>query len=197
MIVQSEVTIITHMRSVLPLGIEDSMELGVVKSFKNTPSNQYGFILLENGDEVFFHPSFGGTFIDDGVSEDPVFRPGLPSNYPMPQAGDEVLVAYKQGPKGLRASQWAYKTSFENADVLCQTRPVYRLYKRVGFEKRGKLFSGDPIRYLILWEGSNINELREKCPKTDPRFRIHNEPQSSLTIQYLEGDEWIDCSDPR
>lgn len=163
------------------------MQTGKVRVFFSEPSKLYGFI-QDGNEDIFFHLHRGGRFICDG-SEDPVYVKAT-EELPPPQVGDTLVYEAADSPKGPRAVAWAYLTSLEQADKLIEDRPKFRIYRRTGF-------LGNSPTYKILWEGRNIADLRERYPNSNPVYIIHNEPQSSLTIQTFEDGEWIDCKDPR
>lgn len=163
------------------------MQTGKVRVFFNEPTKLYGFI-KDGAKDIFFHLHRGGTFICDG-GEDPVYAKAT-EELPHPQVGDVLVYEVSDSPKGPRAAAWAYLSSLEEADKLVENRPKFRIYRRVGF------LNNNPT-YKILWEGCNLTDLRERYPVSNPIYAIHNEPQSSLTIQTFEDGEWIDCKDPR
>lgn len=163
------------------------MQTGKVRVFYGEPNRLYGFI-QDGSKDIFFHLHRGGRFICDG-SEDPVYVKAV-DQLPFPQPGDILLYELGDSPKGPRASTWAFLSSFEQADKEIELRPTFRLYRRSGFLNQSS-------KYKILWEGIDLADLRAKFPVTNPIYTIHNEVQSSLTIQCFEDGEWVDCKDPR
>lgn len=172
------------------------VKTGKVRVFFEEPTRLYGFI-LDGEKDVFFHYQKGGVFVCDGGNE-PVFRPANPDDQLRYPKIDEVILYVMEEVAGKkRAKLWAFPESFEQAEADILTRPTYRLYRRTGFVKVGRLWREGQAKYETLWEGVDVHELRKKFPPNAPHYRIHNQEQSALTIQYKEGERWIDCEDPR
>ena len=163
------------------------MQTGIVDIFFKDPNKLFGFI-KDGSKDVFFHLHRGGQFICDG-SEDPVYVKAT-DDLPLPKAGDEIVYELGESPKGPRAVTWAFLSSFVEADKQIANRPYFRLLHRSGFV-------GEDAKYTVIWEGKDLSDLREKCPASNPVYAIHNEIQSSLTIQAFTNNEWVCCKDPR
>jgi len=177
-------------------GDNEEVRTGEVRVFFEEPTRRYGFI-IDGEKDVYFHIQKGGEYVCNGGNE-PVFRhAGDGQNLRCPKQGDQILYVLEEVAGKKRAVKWAFPESFLQAEKDIANRPVYRLYRRTGFIKVGRLFREGQARYETLWEGIDINDLRKKFPRSSFHNCIHNEEQSALTIQYKEGERWIDCNDPR
>jgi cold shock CspA family protein len=170
-------------------------EFGKVKFFANEPEKMYGFISFEE-DDVFFHWKRGVLFVCEGHDAiDPVpTQEGLA----IPKTGDEVVFDAEDGPKGLRATFWGFRSDYDNAFHAMKNRPHFRLYMKGNIKFLGTTIHSDDHR--LMWEGQNLHELKEQFPKQedeDCQFKVFIVPVGEDVDEENQEQYWENCDDPR
>lgn len=166
------------------------MFTGIVKHFDG--EKKFGFITFKDT-EVFFHMSFGGIMAC--LNGEPEFvKCGLERE---PKSGETLLFEYDKGPRGYRATKWAYPESLALAQKQVGLRQTYRLVMRKGRVSTGtRLYNPINAKYNVLWEGHDIDDLRKKFPKAD--YPIHDEEFEALYFKLFMDGSWTDTlTDPR
>lgn len=168
------------------------MHTGIVKIFN--VKEQYGFIFHDNKD-IFFHKAFGGMMACLG-GDTPEFVKVKLDRDPVPR--ETILFEFDQGPRGFRATKWAFPETLQIALQQIQLRPKYRFIERDGKEKISKLASGTPIKYSVLWQGQNINDLKNMFPKIDNPIYENDQRARYFQIFSEATNDWVDYNgDPR
>ena len=165
--------------------------VGRVKLF--SPKDGYGFIIF-NGSEVFFHVSFGGRYVYTGGDEPEFVKDKFLGR--TPKAGESLTFEYDTGPKGFRATRWAFLDTYEMAQADLRNHPKYRLISRSGSRDPAKLFTQGGSRTRVIWEGRNIADLVMSYPKDS--YPVHDTDNSALSIEILKDGVFIPYEgDPR
>lgn|SRR2546429_2750871 len=171
---------------------------GTVKFFDSRPGKRYGFIVREDGGEIFFHFE-GGEFMKMGI-EEPIFtgsstvvKGGETLRLREPQKGD-VLVFQIDSSRGerIKASPWCYASSYDRLAAKMTTLPVYRLRVQHGtWLNGGKRPSGEPSTER---EGTIPKLLAEV---SDRQGRVIAHMVSTLPFSHDDGfytDRWFEVN---
>lgn len=89
------------------------LERSTVKFFDNRDNKRFGFLLLESGEEVFFHLN-DGQKVTVGVGE-PCLEYG--KIFRTPRVGDDILFKRVQGRQGPKACPWVFGDEFDRLAV--------------------------------------------------------------------------------
>lgn len=183
-----------------------------VKWFNSANDKRYGFLMLEDGREVFFHFN-DGQFVEPGEKE-PQFT-GSPKRvhngktYRLkdPLAEDEVVCVLSEGSRGPKAFPWSTKPIWDLAQGVIDKRPIYRVLKTMNAIGHD---SGTPE---ILWQGTDLSEALRKfplptgrqSPSADPLLSYWRDTDEIFEVrrwweakaQNAPDDAWERCDDPR
>ncbi len=165
-----------------------------VKFFDNHPDKQFGFFSTDKGVDIFFHKNTGVSLWCSG-SDSIDYLAGVR----VPVKGDNVICLIVTTPKGLRATNW-WIIDQEEYDLVHKQileRPIYRVIRRQGKKKWGKLAQLGTAEEETVWEGCDTVALRQKYQPSDFRYRIHSAENSLFRIEKYINDRWEECDDPR
>lgn len=196
---------------------------GRVKFFDSREEKRFGFVVLEGfvdgspcsyyEGEFFFH--FGDSEFIIAGGKEPCFS-GKHSKVSQgksrilrdPQKDDIIVFKLTSGTKGKKCSPWGFIGQYEQAVERIAKRPVYRVFKSMGdWGESGK--PGDPKDAQIVWQGSDMEELKERFPLPTGR----QSPGSDPLLSFWSSDDgfevrrwwekqnadgsWEQCADPR
>jgi hypothetical protein len=163
-------------------------------TLKPTKGKSFGFIrptdrTINDGNDLFFPFGTGRTYsIEEGKI---VWRRGIEK---IPEREDRVLFGIGRNYKGPMASPWSYAANYEE---VCRTATVPLTYR---VTRRSRLDRLDSPLCQIVWEGTNLDELAWKHPRTGDRWDDFPLPQYTRA-EYLfgveNGREWETIPDPR
>lgn len=187
------------------------METGTVKVFFATKERRYGFVLTEDGKELFFH--FGdGEFVVAGESQPKfsgkaqIFIKGQAHSLRDPQRDDIIMFNRKSGSRGWIASPWGYKSHYDRALEVIANRPAPTIYRVLETMNSIGRQPGEP---KVLWEGSDLNDLLrrypvptgQRSPSADPLLPYWADSDNIFETQHWferkTDDGWELCPDPR
>jgi cold shock CspA family protein len=183
---------------------EKTMQKGTVKFFLPQNSKRYGFIIVEDGSEIFFHFNQGEEF-RAGTTK-PIFSGRMQTRDPKTE--DEVLFEIKIGRNGPKADPWGFAEDYERVEAEMSSTTVYRVRREHSISGNDK--KTEPT---VLWKGSDIEDLCSMFP----RLKNHrmDELKSHFTFddlntvcspsdyvvriwfEQLTKDGWVTCEDPR
>lgn len=185
------------------------MEAGRVKFFNAQAGKRFGFLITDEGIEVFFHYS-DGRFIKEGTSE-PEFGKhairinGNKTHLADPQKGDVIVFERVPGWKGPKASPWGYESQWNARQQMIDNRiVVYRVLKLM------TSIGDEPGKPQVLWEGSNLDDALRKFPppqrgqsvSSDPLLPYWSDSDNIFEVRHWwekkqGGGDWQRCDDPR
>lgn len=167
------------------------MFTGTVKHFDT--EKKFGFITLKDL-EVFFHMSFGGIMACLNGDKPEFVKCVLERE---PKSGETLLFDYDQGPRGFRATKWAYPESLQQALNQVGLKHTYRFIQRKGRLPTGsRLHNSLDARYTVLWQGTDLEELRTRYPKATNK--LFEEEFEALYFKVHSDGAWTDTlMDPR
>lgn len=99
------------------------METGTVKFFDNRDNKRFGFLSLDNGEEIFFHYNDGAA-VKRGLGR-VVFdeRSGLSRD---PRKGDRIAFERDRGRRGVKACPWTFADDYQRVNAESAKRePVF------------------------------------------------------------------------
>lgn len=169
-----------------------SLNTAVVKWFN--PQKRYGFLLKEDGTEIFFHYNDGQNMIAVGDHLEWSLPPSG-KRLPDPVPGDAVVYEISPGSKGPKASPWTSKTVYKYAKKRIVEPVLYRIiiqYSTAGGSEEPQL----------AWEGTNLKDqaleqVWSSNPAWDRSTFSCGDFDSRKWFERQEGDRWVECSDPR
>jgi len=185
------------------------METGTVKWFN--VQKLFGFIMAEDGLEIWFHLNDGRLMGVDRIKKTVEFSEfqsiyGVPTKrLKIPVQGDEVVFIRSSNSHGPKASPWSYKAIYERGLEVIKILPeptVYRVMEQM------TVIGEEPSVPQVLWTGSDIRQLPNKfsrsnhcqSPTSDP-FVPYRDSCGHFDIErWFErkiGDNFVKCRDPR
>ena len=171
------------------------MKFGTVKFFSEKDGKNFGFAKQdEGGNEVFIH-IFQAKKIKK-IGTDIAFSD---ESFPCcPQPGDRIVYLTTETEKGIAASAWTLETEY------------YKHLERYRIKVRhGCWVDHSTTREIVIWEGYDLDDAREKFPKpknninavSDPLYPCYKHYDGFLAMAWfeaVEGDgEWKRIKDPR
>lgn len=185
---------------------------GVVKFFDSRKEKRYGFLILEDGTEIFFHFNDGQIILPG--EEEPEFSgkstmviKGKPMGLRDPQKDDKIVFHRSPGYKGDKASPWDYLSHVERAQAIIAKRPPPTTYRVL---KTMNSIGEQPGAPQVLWQGSSIAEVLRKfplprgnqSPSADPLLPYYSDSDNIFEVnRWWEKQEpdgsWVRCDDPR
>ena len=173
------------------------MEEGIVKFFDSRDNKRFGFIIDENGKEIFFHFNDGENII--AGKEDAVFSEGKLRT--EPKKGDAIVFIRTPGSKGPKASPWGFAQDYDRATMEIDSRSAPDVFRVM---KQTTVCGNAPGKPEVLWEGSDIRLLCAKYPRTsdhrvDDLYSTFSCGDFSHQIWFEIKTEngWKDTKDPR
>jgi hypothetical protein len=183
---------------------------GVVKFFDAREGKRFGFLKLENGNDLFFHFNDGQVIVDGKKA--PEFSGsavievnGKTRGLRDPRPDDILLFEPIYGNKGPKASPWGYLSHWTRAEEIIAARPVYRVLKTMN--SVGETPRHEPE---ILWEGSDLEDLLKKfplpkgnrSPGSDPLLPYYSDNDNIFEVHRwwevkLPDGSWKQTRDPR
>jgi hypothetical protein len=94
------------------------MESGYVKFFLTSPEKLFGFLVDENGKEVFFHYSNGRDVVVDGPGDVKLVEPT--QQLRCPKKGEYLKFERNSNGKGPKASPWCFEERYNY--ILAQSK---------------------------------------------------------------------------
>jgi len=104
--------------------LELGIETGIVKFFDSRDNKRYGFIVLDSGEEIFFHYN-DGRIPGANICGLDWYMPNIDSETVLdyPKAGDRLFFERSKAKKGPKASPWTsqeyYKETSEKMWCPC------------------------------------------------------------------------------
>lgn len=102
--------------------LEPGIETGIVKFFDGRDNKRFGFIVLESGEEIFFHYN-DGMIAAAGESCLVWYTPNRNSRTALdyPKSGERLYFQRAKGSKGPKASPWTSEKYYKEAleDLIC------------------------------------------------------------------------------
>ncbi len=158
------------------------MNTGTVKFFKTNDFGGFGFLVLEDGSEIYFQKSHGGPVV--AGEEQPKIQAGALVR--MPHSGDQVIFEVGSNGKGDIASPWCFQEDWNATLIDLHKRPTYRLVRQKGHRFRGL------NKPQVMWEGS--------FPQTQSHVRLgvqyNGDDFTKRWFEQLIEDRWVKCESP-
>jgi hypothetical protein len=100
--------------------------------------------------------------------------------------------------KGLAATWWAFKDTYQEALEQIAHRPTYRAMERKGKKRLTSMWGigdADPVE---VWRGNDLKELRQKFSANSFCYNVHDGDMHAFFFE-IEGRDgkWQKCDDPR
>lgn len=170
-------------------------DIGKVKWSPEEAKKPYGIIETEQGD-VLFYPSHLRCWASDDSGQLQL----IPVKHRL-NAGDFVTLSIEQREKGLRAThvvRWSIPHLQKALNGESKV-PRYRLVRYSGEQTASKLHRSKPYREEVLWEGTDLDELRSRFPAEQYPVRSRNftDVRLSIELKSLKTGEWKKSRDPR
>jgi hypothetical protein len=158
------------------------METGVVKFFTLKGHGGYGFLILDDGSEIYFSMSDGGV-PEQGSGLRPYINTGvLPTR---PRRGDRIVFLDRKATNRRdRAAPWCHECMWKPLADLMANRKIYRLYQKT-------IPAFGSSRETEVWSGTDLLELAKRFSGISLTMAPIATGHRAFRFERKVGDEWI------